>query len=114
MPFEKGVKHVGRPSGSRTKSVFIVADIINKRFPERIAQLASRRTSAALGASSSGKTHLINYLNGKRLTARQSIVGNCYDCCGDYVDGRHDCENPLCIFYPFMPYRLKDQQGAQK
>jgi hypothetical protein len=109
MGFEKGVKHAGRPSGSRSKSNFIVSDVINKRFPARIAQIASRRASAVLGASGPGKTNLINYLDGKRLTARESIIGNCFDCCGDYIDGKKDCENPLCIFYPFMPYRLREK-----
>jgi hypothetical protein len=109
MTYEKGVKHAGRPAGSKPKSVFVVANVVNKRFPERIAQIAIRRSSAALGASGPGKTNLINYLDGKRLTARESIIGNCFVCCGDYVDGKKDCENPLCIFYPFMPYRLREK-----
>jgi hypothetical protein len=54
--FEKGHKALGRPSGSRNKSVFIISDLLNKRFPERIAQLAQRRASASLGASSTGKS----------------------------------------------------------
>lgn len=107
MPFEKGNK-LGRPQGSKQKTQFIVRDVLNKRFPDRIAQLESFKASAGQSPLSPGKSCFLDYMQGKRLTARQTLIANCFDCCGQYVDGKKDCENPLCVCYPFMPYRLKD------
>jgi hypothetical protein len=106
MPFQKG--HTGRPSGIRNKRVFSLPDIVNTMFPTQAPQIASRRSSVASGIKCNGKQLFLDYLDGKRtLTARQSIIANCFDCCGQYIDGRCDCENPLCPCYPFMPYRRK-------
>jgi len=57
------------------------------------------------GKSGAGKTHLLKYLNGEKLTRGQALKAHCYDCMGYYGDGRIDCEDPACPLYPFMPYR---------
>ena len=53
---------------------------------------------------SSGKTQYLRYLQGEKLTHMQGILAKCAECNCGYVDGRHDCEIPICPLYPFMPY----------
>jgi len=55
--------------------------------------------------ASSGKTHMLRYLEGEKLTQRQAIMANCARCLCGYVDGRFSCEDPDCPFFPWMPYR---------
>ena len=55
--------------------------------------------------ASSGKRFLLKHLQGGTLTRSQAIAAKCCDCCGYYVDGKHDCGVPECPLYPFMPYR---------
>ena len=57
------------------------------------------------GISSSGKTNLLKYLEGKRLTQRQAILAKCCECMGYFADGRTDCAMPDCTLYPYYPYK---------
>lgn len=57
------------------------------------------------GKKAKGKKELEKHLNGRRLTERQAILGQCYYCRAYYSDGKLDCETPDCPLYPFMPYR---------
>ena len=63
----------------------------------------------AEGKKAVGGKELIKYLEGESLTPRQIIIAKCYDCMGYYIDGRVDCECPLCPCYPFMPQSSKPQ-----
>lgn len=45
------------------------------------------------------------YLEGGSLSARQAIIGKCYDCMGGYPDGTMDCYVEDCVLHDFMPYR---------
>jgi hypothetical protein len=63
------------------------------------------------GISTRGKTNLIRYLEGERLTQREAILAKCCDCAGYHSDGRVDCRMPDCPLYPYMPYRGKKSQG---
>jgi hypothetical protein len=66
-----------------------------------------RRLKQVSGApTSSGRTYLLKHYSGEVLTLRQAVKAFCCECCGDYSDGRHDCKNPLCSLYRFMPYGL--------
>lgn len=56
------------------------------------------------GVTARGRTELIKYLNGEKITQRQAILANCYTCMGYYADGRNDCKLKQCPLYPFMPY----------
>jgi hypothetical protein len=51
-----------------------------------------------------GKMELLDHLKGKKLTQREAIKANCYDCMGYYDDGAQDCKDPICPLRPFMPY----------
>jgi len=62
------------------------------------------------GSSGKGKTSLLKYLKGGRLTQRQAIQAKCYDCMGFYVDGRYNCEISDCPLYPWMPYKGKEKK----
>ena len=57
------------------------------------------------GKEAQGRRELIKYLEGGKLTLKGMIKGNCYDCMGYFVDGKVDCEMPLCALYPLMSYR---------
>jgi hypothetical protein len=52
-----------------------------------------------------GKNSVKRHLEGKKLGPLEAINGKCYDCMGQYADGRYDCRMPECTLYPFMPYR---------
>jgi len=66
------------------------------------------------GTTAQGKKEYVKYLeNGQKLSHKQAILANCYQCLGFYVDGRHDCEIPDCPLYPFMPYR-KDAEKVKR
>jgi hypothetical protein len=57
------------------------------------------------GIKAKGRQELIRHLEGERLTPKQAIIANCYECMGGYTDGKYSCEIPKCSLLPFMPYR---------
>ncbi len=89
------------------KADFSLANTLHDRFPDHIAEFEYQRTTLPSAPISTGKGHLLRYLSGERLTQRQAILAKCCDCCGHYVDGRYDCDVPLCPLYPIMPYQGK-------
>lgn len=64
--------------------------------------------------SAKGKSDLLKYLDGKRLTQAQAIRAYCYDCMGFYIDGTDDCGNETCPLHHFMPYNPNRQQSVMK
>ena len=63
------------------------------------------------GGAFRGKSEILKYLSGGRLTASQSIKAKCYECMGYYADGKQDCKIKTCPLHAFMPYK---EGGAQK
>lgn len=61
-----------------------------------------------------GRAEIIKFLEGKPLTARQTVLARCYDCMGYFVDGRQDCDCPMCPSYPFMAYSTKPRVKHKK
>ncbi len=57
------------------------------------------------GSTARGKRELIAFFKGETLTMKESVLANCYQCTGFYMDGRKDCEVEGCPLYVFMPYR---------
>lgn len=57
------------------------------------------------GKLARGRKELIAYLDGGRLTARQTCLAHCYSCMAYYADGRADCGCSDCPTYAFMPFR---------
>ena len=57
------------------------------------------------GISAKGRTDLIKFVSGGRLTPLRAIQAKCYDCMGYYADGKRDCEQHDCPLHRFMPYR---------
>jgi hypothetical protein len=57
------------------------------------------------GSTARGKRELIAFLRGGTLTMKESILVNCYQCTGFYLDGRKDCEVEGCPLHVLMPYR---------
>ncbi len=45
-----------------------------------------------------------------KLGRKDAILYKCWECTGKYMDGKNDCENPMCPLYMFMPYRKQDPQ----
>lgn len=41
----------------------------------------------------------------KRPSAIKAIKAKCFDCCGDMMDGKIDCEINTCPLYWWQPYR---------
>ncbi len=37
-------------------------------------------------------------------TRKEAIETKCKDCCGEYYDGKEDCEVTICPLYTYMPY----------
>jgi hypothetical protein len=56
------------------------------------------------GRAFKGKTELVSFLSGKKLTRTQSITAYCYICMGYYADGADDCRQNDCPLHPFMSY----------
>jgi hypothetical protein len=86
--------------------------ILKSPIPQKLA--LQRIEAIEATPASGGKTKLLQYLNGERLSRGASLVAKCYECQGYYVDGRYDCEIPLCPLYPYMPFkgksRLRDER----
>lgn len=45
-----------------------------------------------------------------KLTLLSAVRAQCWECCGYYLDGREDCDNPKCSLYKWMPYRNKKRE----
>lgn len=60
------------------------------------------------GKRSIGRKQYEDYLNGKSLTYKGSVLAKCYECSNGYLDGREDCCITRCPLYQFMPYRKTD------
>jgi len=52
-----------------------------------------------------GKKELLKHLSGEKITLAQMIKAKCYECMGNYADGKNDCEIKDCPLYSRMPYR---------
>lgn len=61
--------------------------------------------SAEGGKGKAGKSDLLKYLHGKRLTRQASIKAKCYDCDGMGETG--ECGIVTCSLYPYSPYKEK-------
>jgi hypothetical protein len=59
------------------------------------------------GKIARGQKELIKHLRGNKLTLRQAVNAQCYDCSGFFCDGKVDCCLPHCPLYPFMFYNEK-------
>ena len=44
-------------------------------------------------------------LRGPRPGIREAIRNKCFNCCGDMIDGRQDCQLVTCSLYYWQPYR---------
>lgn len=60
-----------------------------------------------------GGKELKKHLMGDKLSPRQMILAKCYECCGNYADGKEDCTIDDCPLYPLMPYG-KTWKGREK
>ena len=48
--------------------------------------------------------YALRFESGDKLTLKQAVLCKCYDCMGNYADGKRDCVMPECSLYQFMPY----------
>lgn len=56
------------------------------------------------GKGAKGRSNLLLFLKGERITQRQAIAAKCYDCCGYCQDGRVECRDTTCPLYLYSPY----------
>jgi hypothetical protein len=59
------------------------------------------------GVTAKGRKELKKYLEGKKITYKEAVLGKCYECNLGYSDGKYSCEIPDCPLFTFMPYRKK-------
>jgi hypothetical protein len=52
-----------------------------------------------------GKSELLRFLNGGKLSWKEQCRAKCFECCCGYDDGAKDCKIPTCPLYGGMPYR---------
>ena len=45
------------------------------------------------------------FLDGKRLTRKEAMLANCYQCMGGYEGGKQDCLGESCPLYQYYPYK---------
>lgn len=57
-----------------------------------------------IGKRAVGRAEIEKYYRGERLTHREAILANCYECMGGFNDGREDCLARACPLYPYSPY----------
>ena len=67
--------------------------------------IPSRLAIIKKAPASRGKSNLLKYLAGERLTQRQAIIAKCCDCMCYHIDGRTDCRMAHCPLYPWFPYK---------
>jgi len=60
---------------------------------------------------STGRTYMLKYLKGGKLSASQAIKAACFCCEGYYLDGKVSCELPDCPLFPFMTYNKSKQKS---
>jgi hypothetical protein len=41
----------------------------------------------------------------EKPTRTECLLAQCWECLGNYIDGRTDCRNTRCPSYTYMPYR---------
>lgn len=66
------------------------------------------------GKGARGRSELLKFLNGNRITPSQAIKAKCYECMGYYADGKIDCGIETCPLYPFMSYKSGGSQKTRK
>ena len=59
--------------------------------------------SCKTGKSRAGKTQLLKYLKGGRLTRQEAIKAKCYDC--DGMGDAGECVIENCSLYPYSPFK---------
>ena len=58
-------------------------------------------TVKAFGISARGRSEMLKYLSGKKITRQQAINAQCYECNGYQ---RQDCMARECVLWPYSPY----------
>lgn len=61
-----------------------------------------------------GKKEYKKFMKGERLTRKEAILAKCYDCMGEYYDGKIDCGLVECPLYQYMPYRKNHAKTYKK
>ena len=66
------------------------------------------------GKRFAGRTQLIKYLKGEKITRSESMAAKCYSCQNGYADGRNDCLVFHCPIYPFTAYTSRPYAKDKK
>jgi hypothetical protein len=69
-----------------------------------MTDLSLTETIKTNGKRAKGRSELLKYLDGERLTYKLAVNAKCYECMGYCIDGLIDCTLTDCPLYPFMPY----------
>lgn len=69
--------------------------------------MESNKKMLGYGKRAKGRKELQKHVNGGKLTPKEAILADCYECMGGYTDGIYSCGIPACPLYSYMPYRDK-------
>ncbi len=70
-------------------------------------KLNLKTDSYIYGILAQGRNELKKYLEGKKITYKEAVLGKCYECNLGYADGKVSCEIPECPLFQYMPYKNK-------
>jgi hypothetical protein len=45
------------------------------------------------------------FLGGSKITRKEAMLAKCYECMGEYEDGKRDCQGVSCPLYFYYPYK---------
>ncbi|GAB6163887.1 hypothetical protein JCM12298_30470 [Desulfothermus naphthae] len=57
------------------------------------------------GKKAQGQKEYIKFLKGEKITRKEAMLANCYECTCWYADGVNSCQMKNCPLYPYHPYR---------
>ena len=86
----------GHPNHCHVKDCPVREQALTKRRSDNMNRI---KDIEKYGKSRRGKTDLIRYLRGRRLTRSQAIQGKCYDCTA--YGQEKDCPNLDCSLWPY-------------
>jgi len=68
------------------------------------------------GIKARGQKELIRFYQGEKMTMKQAILANCYQCLGYYESSGSDkdCKNMDCPIYFYMPYSSHKKTHSDK
>ena len=65
------------------------------------------------GGHSAGRSQMLKYLRGERITRGDAIKAKCYECNGYAVDGRPICNMRDCPLWPYSQFNKRGREHGK-